>query len=264
MTRPWLLRATPLAWRVPLYYRLYRSRAFRDPRLYEAAPLASAPGVRMRLQPGDEMHDSIAFTGLYEFPLTRLLQREVQRGGLLVDVGANYGYFSLLWAAASPANRVVAIEASPRNLPALRHNVESNAFTDRIRIEACAAGRENGTLTFDPGPQEQTGWGGAASAGANGTVQVPARRLDEILAGEESIAVLKIDVEGAEPWVLEGASALLREKRVQKIFFEVNKPRLAALGLKPDASQQLLRSAGYAITPLDDPSSDVAEFFATC
>ncbi len=262
MKRPWLLRFLPPTLRVPLYYRLYRARAASRPELYAGAPLADAPGVCMWLEPGDEIHGSIAYTGLYEAALSRRILRQARAGGLLVDVGANYGYFSLLWAAARPSNRVIAFEASPRNVPALRRNVEENEFAEQIRVEACAAGRESGELIFDPGPVEQTGWGGVASSSGAHTVSIPARRLDEVLAAEARIEVLKIDVEGAEPWVLEGAERLLREARVRQVYFEANKPRLAALGLKTDASEKMLRAAGYVVTPIDDPGADVVEFSA--
>jgi FkbM family methyltransferase len=217
----------------------------------------------MRLQPGDELHDCIAYTGLYELALTRRLTQHARAGGLLVDVGANYGYFSLLWAAAKPENRVIAFEASPRNLPGLRQNVEANGFTGGIRIEPRAASRSGDDLIFDLGPAGQTGWGGAVLGEQAGSVRVPAVRLDVALAGESRIDVLKIDVEGAEPWVLEGAAELLRARRIRQIFFEVNKPRLRALGLAPEASQEILRAAGYDITPLEDPAGDVVEFSAT-
>jgi len=262
MTRPLLLRLAPRPLRIPLYYRFYRVGASARVGLYEAASLAAAPAISMRLQPGDEMHDCIAHTGLYETELTERISQHAKRGGLLVDVGANFGYFSLLWAGASPQNRVIAFEASPRNLPGLKHNISANGFDQRIRLEPCAAGKANGEMAFDPGPPDQTGWGGVAAQESDGMIHVPARRLDEALAGEARIDVLKIDVEGAESWVLEGAEKLLHEKRVRRIYFEANKPRLAALGMAEDVSHVLLRSMGYEITPVGDPTGEVAEFCA--
>ncbi len=262
MNRPWPLRIAPAGLRVSLYYRFYRARAARRPGLYAAASLAAAPGVRMRLEPGDEIHDCIAYTGLYEAALTQCFMRHARQGGLLVDVGANYGYFSLLWAAAASGNRVVAFEPSPRNVAGLRRNVENNGFGERIRVDARAASRACGKMAFDFGPAEQTGWGGAVRENKSGAAGVPAVRLDEALAGERCIDVLKIDVEGAEPWVLEGATALLCERRVKQIFFEVNEPRLAALGLASAASETLLRAAGYEVAPLGDTRGEVREFSA--
>ena len=77
----------------------------------------------MRLRPGDVAHGEIAFLGFTELGLTRVVAERARQGGLLVDVGANWGYFTLLWLAARADNRVVAVEASPRNLEALRENL---------------------------------------------------------------------------------------------------------------------------------------------
>ena len=116
--------------------------------------------VQMKLVPGDLISDSIAFLGLYDLSLTRLLCRLAREGGHLVDVGANLGYFSLLWAEANACNTVTAFEASPRNQELLRHNVGQNGFSARIQVRAEAVGRGNGEMEFDLGPEDQTGWGG--------------------------------------------------------------------------------------------------------
>ena len=128
--------------------------------LFDNAELAYAPGVRMKLLPTDEGHGCIATAGFYELPLTRTIARLGKQGGLMVDVGANYGYFSLLWAAQKLGNRVIAFEASPRNQQALRHNVEKNAFAEVVTLRSEAAGKEKGQLSFHLGPEGQTGWAG--------------------------------------------------------------------------------------------------------
>jgi hypothetical protein len=100
----------------------------------------------MDLLPGDIISDPIAFTGLWRLPFSRRLLQLAQAGGLMVDVGANLGDFSLLWAGTNPGNRGVAIEASPRNLDMLRRNIARNHFGERISVIPCAAGRAAGLL----------------------------------------------------------------------------------------------------------------------
>ncbi|MCP9929783.1 FkbM family methyltransferase [Cyanobium sp. AMD-g] len=111
----------------------------------------------MDLVPGDLISDIIAFTGVYESRLTQRVARLAQRGGILVDVGANLGYFSLLWAALNKENRCVAFEASPRNIPILNRNIRQNGLESRIEVFPVAAGQESGTMKFSLGPVEQTG-----------------------------------------------------------------------------------------------------------
>jgi len=242
-----LLRHLPPRIADSIYWRFYSRRqhlpAYQP--LFESARLASAPGISMALDPKDHMHGMIAFTGFYERSLTALVRQRAECSGLLVDVGANWGYFTLLWAAANPANKVIAIEASPRNIAPLRANVARNHLGNQVTIHGLAVADTPGTVEFEFGSEDETGWGGIAPANASATVTVEATTLDKLCAGIGPIDVLKIDVEGAETLVLNGASDLLRAQRIREVFLEVNKYRMARLGIASDAPLQLLRAFGY-------------------
>jgi FkbM family methyltransferase len=257
MKRPLLMQLCPPSLRTWLYYHRYRARRPQLRPLFEDAELAFAPGVRMKLLPTDEGHGCIATAGFYELPLTRTIARLGKKGGLMVDVGANYGYFNLLWAAQKPGNRVIAFEASPRNQQALRLNVERNGFSKVITLRSEAAGKEPGGLKFHLGPEEQTGWGGLVQGDANGDeITVPVVTLDEELKDVPFIDVLKIDTEGADTWVLEGAQELLRQKRIGNVFFEENKSRMAQLGIGIGRAREVLEGCGYSLLPFDSSGTE--------
>ena len=249
MKPPFLMRIAPAGCRTWLYYHLYRSRRPHLRPLFDEAELAFAPGIRMKLLPTDEGHGCIATGGFYELPLTRTIARLGKQGGLMVDVGANYGYFTLLWAAQKSGNRVIAFEASPRNQLALGHNVEKNGLSGVIALRSEAVGRQAGELKFHLGPEDQTGWGGLVQGGAEGAeVVVPVVKLDEELKEVPFIDVLKVDTEGADAWVLEGAADLLRQKRIGHVFAEENPARMAKLGIEPGRTANLLRESGYVVS----------------
>ena len=214
MNRPLLLRALPRRLRTSAFARLYRGRHAAWLPLYKAAPLRFAPHVSMRLVPGDVISDYIAFTGEYEPCLTRRVAQLARHGGTLVDVGANLGYFALLWAATKPSNRCVAFEASPRNVGILRENVVSNGLGAHVEVVPKAAGAAPGKLPFDVGPIEQTGWGGFAEQGREGTIEIEVVRVDEVIRSDEPIALLKLDIEGADTWALMGCERLLKGRLV--------------------------------------------------
>lgn len=215
----WLKRLPP-ALRERLYYRYFHARSARYPALFEQAHVQSGAGFVMHdLVPGDLISGSLAFTGFYELGFTRALQAEATAGGLLVDVGANMGYFSLLWASMSALGTVLAFEA---------------AVSDR-----------DGDVVFDPGPDEQTEWGGIAPEPGSGALRVPCVRLDTVLRDRE-IDVLKVDVEGADALVLEGAEGLLSRGLIKKVFFEQNPDRMQRLGIEPGRAFRLLERVGYA------------------
>jgi FkbM family methyltransferase len=245
-----ILMSLPERGRNSLYSRYYAPRASRWPHLFARAGLRHAPGLAMvDLLPGDIISGHIAFTGEYEPDLSRRITALARDGGLFVDVGANMGYFSLLWAAARVDNRVVAFEASPRVYARLARNVATNGIAERVETVPKAALDRAGEITFDTGAAEQTGWGGLAAAGAAGIV-VPAVRLDDVL-GDRAVAVLKIDVEGADILVLQGCAGLLAERRIGTVFFENNPTRMRALGLAEDAAAALLAKHGYRAEPLN-------------
>ena len=99
----------------------------------------------------------------------------------MIDIGANLGYFSLLWASARLDNRCFSFEASPRNEEMLRRNVTRNLLDSQIQIYPVAAGKEYRRMEFDLGPPEQTGWGGFSSGAAAHPVTVAAVRVDQVL-----------------------------------------------------------------------------------
>ncbi len=257
--RPLLMRVTPLGLRMKVYYHLYFHTASTQPDLFESAPLEFAPSVRLTLVPTDQAHGAMAWTGAYELDLSRRMAALARTGGLLVDVGANYGYFSCLWAALGAQNRVEAFEASPRNIDGLRRNVEQNGLQDRIRVVPCAAGRERGTLSFDLGPADQTGWGHLHRG--TGGAEVDVVRLDDYCDehGITHIDVLKIDTEGADVWVLDGAQRLLDSKRITTVFFEEVRSHARRLGVAEGEGRRILEASGYRVEPLAPD-----EYVATC
>jgi FkbM family methyltransferase len=222
---------------------------------FTEASLSYAPGVRLRLQPGDDCHAAIAAIGVYELPSSRLTARLARRGGLLVDVGANYGYYSAIWLANSSTNRVVAIEPSPPVAAALKHNLDSNGFAPRARILAVAADRQSGQRSFDVLTEWGTSSGRFATSGEG--VEVPTIRLDELLGGE-AIDLLKIDAEGADAWVVEGARSLFEAGLIRTVLFENHPVGCDRFGIDRDAAPAMLRSYGYKLRSLRD-SNWIAE-----
>ena len=250
MARPFLSRILPNRLKQSLYYRYYHPRHDAWRHLFAAAPLALCPQVSMfDLIPGDVISGNVAFHGFYEWELSRRIAAHAAKGGLLVDVGANMGYFSLLWAGLSGTGKVVAYEAAPRNIRLFENNVERNHLRDRITLIPKAAGDRHGTVTFDAGPADQTGWGGISAGGSATAITVPLVRLDEQLP-DAKIDVLKIDVEGADTWVLFGCEALLKRRAIQTIFFEQQPSRMKLLGIEPGDAQRFLAGLGYECQPL--------------
>lgn len=254
-----LLRALPPRLAQSLYYRCFRGQAARWPQLFRAARLRDAPSCRMDLVPGDEVSNAIALTGVYELEVTRLLKVSACSGGVLVDVGANLGYHSLLWASHLSGCQSIAIEASPEVFPLLTANVASNP-TANIEAHCLAASNISGLLRFATSGSTQMGWGHVCREGG---IEVPCRRLDEILQGRACLQVLKVDAEGHDLQVLLGASALIRDRAIKTLIFESAYEELCS----PDGKTLLrqLEEAGYTQpSPIGKQTEGSIVFVSTC
>ena len=177
--------------------------------------------------------------GTYEREQTALFERLLRPGHTVLDVGANVGYYTLLASVlVGDAGRVHAFEPEPRNAGFLRRHAAINR-RGNVRVEQAAVSDRAGTARFDFG--SGSGTGHLADAGA---LEVRTLRLDDYCA-EHGLApdALKIDVEGAEVSVLEGARQTLERHR--PVLFlsthgaEVHAPSLA-----------FLRGLGYRVSPI--------------
>jgi FkbM family methyltransferase len=256
-----ILRFLPPQLRVSIFYRFFFKGASSREKLFRHAPLSFLPHMKMDLSTHDQSHQQIAYTGFFELHLSKIFMELANKGGLFVDVGANYGYYSLLWAGVSRANKVVAFEAVEENADALAHNAKINSVENHIQVENKALGKFHETMNFDLMESSQTTWGGLTQSKDSG-FEVTVHRLDEFLAEDSLIDVLKIDVEGADTWVLYGAERLLKRKRIRNVFFEENSERQKQLGIKPNEVKEFLGDMGYLVENLNDNSSGVSEFHA--
>jgi FkbM family methyltransferase len=133
---------------------------------------------------------------------------------------------------------VTAIEAHPRTFGFLQANARLNPG---LRLSALnfAAGESEGTLRF-------TNLRGDDQNGVSdqGEVEVAVRRLDQLLAGQEPIELLKLDVEGFELSVLRGAPEVLRRTRC--VYFEVSQ-RSQDYGHPAEEVLRVLDASGFTL-----------------
>jgi FkbM family methyltransferase len=148
--------------------------------------------------------------GRWEPWIEKVIARAVKPGMTFLDVGANFGYYTLLGAAwVGAAGRVHSFEANPSIFRHLSKSVSINGFNDRVRLHNLAVHNTEGTLRFSY--TDDYSGGGSTMGGPEGAHQVEVRALplDTALAGLPTVNVMKVDVEGAEPHVFQGARALM-------------------------------------------------------
>jgi FkbM family methyltransferase len=166
----------------------------------------------------------IAFFGSYEPELRAIMRTVVPQGGVAIDVGANIGWHTL-WLAtlAGAEGRVLAIEANPSVRAELLRNLQINRL-GQVDVFPCAAAEAEGTLSFfGPDVADVAAADGYVVRDPQGTpdlISVAARPLDAIIAeqGLTRLDFIKIDVEGFEWPVLQGAERSIAKHRPYVLF----------------------------------------------
>jgi FkbM family methyltransferase len=143
----------------------------------------------------------------------KIFRRYLREGDVVVDVGANVGTLALTAASVvGPRGRVHAVEPHPRICSYLRRNVKRNKAYNVV-LHNVALGAEDGTTCLsDYRGDDQN------CIRPTGRIPVPIRRLDSLKIPGGPIALLKLDVEGFERFVVEGGRNTLG--RVEVVFFE--------------------------------------------
>jgi FkbM family methyltransferase len=207
----------------------------------------------MLLDPRDFVARKILSTGHWEPPVAQAIHRHLPPGGVLIDVGAHIGYHSLKAATeVGPAGHVIAVEPNPATLRVLRENIRASGATT-VRVEPVACSNAEGTLEFFAAAEANTGESSLSRENASGAGQIAgsyrvrAKTLDAIVkdAALSRVDVIKIDVEGAEMLVLQGARETLARYH-PALIVEVIEVQLRAMGTSSAALREYLRAAGYS------------------
>jgi FkbM family methyltransferase len=158
----------------------------------------------------------ILLDGFWEIWLTQFIARHVKPGQVVMDIGANFGYYTVLLAdLVGESGRCFAIEPNPTVATDLESTVAINGFAARTSISRTAAGDRTGATARLHIPEREPknarvvgdSWNPGRAAGA--VTQVPTSTVDELVENVRHVDFIKVDVEGAEAAVIRGMSRLL-------------------------------------------------------
>jgi FkbM family methyltransferase len=181
-------------------------------------------GFKINLNPSDGyVSGQIAGERTCEADVTPYFEKALRNAGVVVDAGANIGWYTLLSASrVERGGRVISFEPDETNFAYLAKSVSDNAFTN-VKLMKAALSDEVGSATLHLSPiSSNPGMHSIAFEFATRSITVPTTTLDKAAFDEEirMIDVLKVDVEGAEPRVLRGGISLLRGGCIRQIFLE--------------------------------------------
>ncbi|CAN5238837.1 hypothetical protein BH24PSE2_BH24PSE2_13670 [soil metagenome] len=187
---------------------------------------------------------------------TAFLQRyvEIRPGDVLFDIGANIGWYSLVFDRLAPDGAdIYAFEPEPENFALLEANIARNEATHVHAVCKGVSDRAE-TRALYLCPRGNRGRHSLLPINEGGTVDVPVVSLDEFWAerdlGDRVVRLLKIDIEGHEYSAFRGAGAVLG--RCRSILAEYAPAYMRKSGIEPASVLQLLSGNGFKPALIED------------
>ncbi|KAK9906760.1 hypothetical protein WJX75_007525 [Coccomyxa subellipsoidea] len=171
---------------------------------------------------------------------------------LVVDIGANFGYYSLY--AAAHGCRVIAWEPVPKFRHFLEYGIQLNGFQEAAYVRAAAVADENGKTYTLQVPQRGI-WGTASIGGGNidrsidnegayDFIKVKGERVDSVV--QEDVLLMKLDVEGFEPTAFQSSKGILDSYKVDNVIMEYS-PGVYDVGKRWDEYLDWPRMLSYLL-----------------
>lgn len=205
-------------------------------------------GLTLSLNPVDLIDRRVIRGEDHEPSVRDAVDRELAGGGVFLDIGANWGLFTMQ-AAKLPGVDVLAFEPSPRMAARLLQHVEDNRCENVTVVTVGLANESVAAKLFD---------GGLCNAGATSALTDSGDRaypclfasLDALLPRRvaERVRLCKIDVEGYEMKVLEGMAQTLERARTAVVIVEITRDWLRHAGSSAEALYEWFATKGYAPT----------------
>jgi len=189
--------------------------------------------------------------GIREPVATEIYSKILKPGMRVIDVGSHVGYYALLASRlVGDEGMVYAIEPNPRSFLLLSYNVKLNGRKN-IKLYNLAVGDEDGEIAFCfnikySNLSQVLGEDECRSSGGR-PIKVRVTTLDQLL-GEEHVDVIRMDVEGFEYRILQGARKLLSRNEEMRLFLELHPPSyISKYGGSMEELLEFLEDLGFAV-----------------
>lgn len=215
-------------------------------------PFRDRDGNRLLLHPHYFIDYQVIAFGVYDTKLNRFLKRAVMPSMTCLDVGANIGCVTIhLSKLVGPLGRVFAFEPVPHLFERLRENIALNDFGRIAFPHQMALSKEAGHATIKAAQENCDNQGMASLRNTDhprltNAIQIQTTTLDAFVRDNniEHIDLIKMDVQGAEAWVVEGGTNTLRRLKPE-LLLEVSPYDLRSFGKTSADLLQLVESLGY-------------------
>ncbi|MEP7109086.1 MAG: FkbM family methyltransferase [Ferruginibacter sp.] len=185
----------------------------------------------------------------YDFQTTQLIRKYIKKDSNCIDIGANQGHILMEMVAASPKGKHFAFEPIPDLYTSLKKRFSKNTTVYNYALSA-----KKGSRTFNYYPDRPAVSGFRErnnQIGQNPTLlAVQMETLDDLIPENIKIDLVKIDVEGAEYEVLQGARNVL-QKNKPLVLFECGLGAADIYGTTPENIFDLFKECGLSVSTIE-------------
>lgn len=193
---------------------------------------------------------------------TRLFCELIRPGMVVVDIGANIGYYSLIGSQlVGKKGKVYALEPDPSNFDMLLKNIQANNYKNIIPSKK-AVGDHSGHIRLYMS-EHASGHSIGPLPQSIGSILVPIERLDDFFIGKLSpINLVKMDIEGAEMLAFKGMGKIIEANRGLKILTEFFPRQLESCGSSPVSYFNQIKDSGFMIYIIDELESQTIRAYS--
>lgn len=216
-------------------------------------------GRRMFLSPGDagSVSHELITRGEFEPFETELFAAVMSLNGIVLDIGANIGYYTLLAAAeVGSAGRVLAFEPDAENYAVLAQNVRLNGFSNVDCYQLAVSDRHETLQLY----LNETNKGDHRTYAVSGrkSVTVSSVALDSFGNLSDTVpSVIKMDIQGAEVRAVFGMRGLIEQARELALFTEYWPFGFRESGTDPTSFLTLLAELGFEVLVIEESNSSL-------
>lgn len=216
---------------------------------------AVVAGQKMYLDSQDSLN---LYHGIYEKLTTTLVKKEVKKGDIVLDIGANIGYYTLIFAKLVGKNgQVFAFEPDPTNFALLKKNIAINGYKNVTLVPKAVSRKTEGIKLY----LCQTNKGDHRiynSFDGRQAIAIKAVSLDEYFKNyRRKIDFIKMDIQGAEAKAIQGMINLLKNNQ-PKIIMEFWPIGLKRSGISPEKPLKLIKNLGYKLYEVNEQKKQIS------
>jgi len=190
----------------------------------------------------------------YPKPILHYLQ-SIKKGDTVIDVGANIGYFTLLFAKlVGETGKVISIEPDPENFKILNKNIEQNNFKNVITFQNAVS--NNNEIVFLKKGKSIAEHKISIDDENEDSIDVKCIKIDEQFSDLKKVKLLKSDTEGNEIKVLKGCEQMLQENKIENIMIEFSPKLIEYYNHNPKQLYEILKINNFKIFDVEDENLD--------